>query len=67
VESSLLLKWTRDSVEWQGAETNTFIGAPIWQKNAALPLPLDACRRGARQLAALRNAGAAPAPERRIE
>jgi hypothetical protein len=49
-------------MRWQAGELMALIGAPIWQKNPALTLPLEACRRGARQLTALRNDGAAPAP-----
>jgi hypothetical protein len=62
VESSLLLKWNLINEAWQTADQKPFTGAPIWQKIAALHLPLDARRRGARQLKTLRNAGAAPAP-----
>jgi hypothetical protein len=50
------------SIGWQAGDLMVLISAPIWQKKAALPLPLEACRRGARQLTALRNDGAAPAP-----
>jgi len=49
-------------MRWQTGELMALISAPIWQKKAALPLPLEACRRGARQLTALKNEGAAPAP-----
>ena len=49
---------------WQADDLMIPISAPIWQRNAALPLPLEGCRRGARQLTALRNKGAAPAPRK---
>ena len=49
-------------MRWQTGELMALMSAPIWQKKAALPLPLEACRRGARQLTALKNEGAAPAP-----
>jgi hypothetical protein len=42
-------------MRWQTTDAKLLISAPIWQKNAALPLPLDACRRGARLLTALRK------------
>jgi hypothetical protein len=55
----------RHSNHWQTTDAKLLIGAPIWQKNAALPLPLDALRRGARLLTAPKeNAGAAPAPRK---
>jgi len=38
---------------WQTGDPMIPVSAPIWQRNAALPLPLEGCRRGARQLTAL--------------